>query len=277
MQSSRTFCALISGAVLFVACGESKRPEGDSATTGSAAIDEIVNAYCATVRTCCRAAGFPPEPVANCEAEFSQIDTFQAVLAGKTVLREPERSQCVSWIEGLASSCIVTDDSPCRRIFDGTGAEGAPCEDPSECRTPRDGVVCLRAGDTGTTPPPGVCRALTVGQLGSPCARTIDQDEYRFGYSTSELAPNLGVCDRRDGLFCDYVTSSCQPLRAAGEACDFEGCADGLYCDGTCRPKTPAGTACEVYDQCQAGLDCVGAVCASPKLTDGDLCEGDFD
>lgn len=72
-----------------------------------------------------------------------------------------------------------------------------------------------------------------------------------------------------DGLcldsFCDDVTSSCAPLKAAGTACaDSDECADGLFCNtsrATCAPRAPDGTACGLNDECMSSL-CSNQVCA---------------
>ena len=97
---------------------------------------------------------------------------------------------------------------------------------------------------------------------------------------TSAPNPSTVVCDRRAGLYCAYdddtFNYSCQPLVGAGGPCDdYDSCPDGYYCDVTCVPKLPAGAPCDAYGQCADGLACVDDVCAVPKLTDGDICEGD--
>ena len=65
-------------------------------------------------------------------------------------------------------------------------------------------------------------------------------------------------------------------LVGAGAPCDdYDACPDGYYCDVTCVPLLSAGAACTAYGQCAEGLACVNDVCAVPKLTDGDMCDGD--
>ncbi|HEX6765595.1 MAG TPA: hypothetical protein VF103_08965, partial [Polyangiaceae bacterium] len=144
-----SFLPVVVGTVFWIGCGNSEPSGGGGpSSTGNPGIDEIVNAYCSTVRSCCGAAGFPLEPVADCEAIVSGSEGFLSVLAGRAVFREPERTQCVAAIESLSQSCLQPVDSLCSGIFDGTGAEGTPCGDAQECRTGVEGVACLHAGST---------------------------------------------------------------------------------------------------------------------------------
>jgi hypothetical protein len=268
---------MVVGAVLWVACGESKKSSDDPVTTGNAGVDRIVRAYCGTVRSCCATAGFSTGVLGDCEAVFSRIGEFEHVLAGTAVFREPELSQCVALLESLASTCVLPEETPCQRIFEGTVAEGGTCEDSVECRAGVNGVACLHPY-TDEVVGPGTCRALGIGQLGSPCFDTIEGDRQSIGYTTEEPNPVLTVCDRRRGLSCNYDTYTCQPVPTAAEPCDgFEGCVDGFYCDGTCLPQLAAGSPCEFYDQCQGDLGCGNGVCAVEKVTDGDLCQGDYE
>ena len=251
-----------------------------SADTGNAAVDEIVNAYCGTVRSCCVAAGHPASQVADCESVFSTLSEFQAVIAGRVSFREPERSQCVAYLESLGQSCDpITDQTPCGRLFEGVLGEGTACDGAEQCLRGDAGVACLRIdpdGNNGSLP--GTCRSLSVGALGTACFQTVDSDGYAINYSTYEPNPTLGTCDRRSGLYCDFVSSTCRALVAAGEPCTgYDDCADGLYCNGTCVPKLPQGSSCESFDECANGLACSAGVCTERRLTDGDLCEGDYD
>jgi hypothetical protein len=281
--SKKKFFSAVLCVGFLIACADSKKSSSDDgpATTGSEAVDEIVAAYCGTVRSCCAAEGHSTAPLANCEAIFSQAELLQAVLAERLAFREPERTECVAFIRGLAESCgSPNQDSPCYEMFEGVIDEGATCEDAEECRGSEVGAVCVHISVDDEAPGPGTCRNLSAGQVGSPCIRTIDEDDVRVGYSTSASDPPNVVCDRRAGLYCAYDSGtsdySCQPLVGAGEPCDdFDSCPDGYTCEGTCVPQFPAGAACTAFGQCADGLECVNDVCAVPKLTDGDICEGD--
>jgi hypothetical protein len=262
---------------LGVACAESERsPDDDSVSTGNAEVNEIITAYCESVRSCCRVAGFSTEPLTGCEAFLPRTEVLRTVLSGKAVFREAERSQCLQQIREMGQTCVEPDNPACRSMINGTLGEGATCERVEECQHGEDGVACVSITVGNEEPPPGTCRRLSAGQLGSPCFRTIDADHYGVGHSTSEANPVLVTCDRRNGLFCDDETSTCQPLLSPGQACGYEGCPNSYYCDGTCLPQLPAGSSCQFYGQCAAGLECVNDVCVTAKITNGDLCEGDL-
>ncbi len=258
--------------------GSSGSSSNDFEGTGNAAADELLAAYCETTRSCCRAEGHSADALASCEENLSRGELIDALVDGTVVFREPERTECVTWLRGLAPSCVEPKDSPCDDIFEGTVGEGGTCQDAAECQSNEVGVACFYLSVGDEAPGPGTCRSLTKGQLDSPCFNTVDEDEYTTGYSTSDANVALVVCDRRDGLFCDLDTYTCQPLVGAGERCDYDDCPDGYYCDGTCVPKLPAGAPCEGYGECSGDLEC-GAdyVCAVSKVTDGDVCEGDVD
>jgi hypothetical protein len=249
-----------------------------SASTGNAALDEVLTAYCETARSCCRGEGHSTGPLDRCEEYLSSGELVASLSAGKVTLREPERTACVTWLRTLPPTCVEPKDSPCRHIFEGTLGEGERCDDAAECRGTNVGAACFRVSIGDEAPGLGICRGLTKGELGSPCFNTVDEDGYRTGYSTSDANTALVVCDRRDGLFCDLVTYTCKSLVGAGDRCDYDDCPDGYYCYGTCLPKLPAGSPCESYDACSGDLRCgEDDTCTASKITDGDTCEGDVD
>src|SRR5262245_44627112 len=96
--------AVVCAAVVF-ACSDPEHGSGGSGgsvNTGNVAADELIRAYCGSIRDCCSASGFPGGPLADCEAILSQGEVLQAVVAGKVIFREPERSQCVAYLQGFA-------------------------------------------------------------------------------------------------------------------------------------------------------------------------------
>ncbi len=286
--SGKKFLSVVLCVGFFVSCDDSKKSSanGGPRTTGNAGIDEIVAAFCGSVRSCCSAAGHSSAALDGCESSYSGAELFQAVLDGTIVFREPERTECVASIRALAESCgSLTQDSPCYDMFEGVLGELATCEEAEECRGNEVGVACVHIshGDD-EAPGPGMCRSLSAGQLDSPCIRTVDEDGVYFGTTGSEQS-TVVVCDRRAGLYCAYDSITidgitfdytCQPLVAAGAPCeDSDACPNGYYCEGTCVSRLTTGAACTAYGQCADGLECVDDVCAVPKLTDGDICEGD--
>ena len=203
---------------LVAACeADSRKSSSDGgANTGNASLDEVLAAYCETARSCCRAEGHSTAPLALCEEHLSRGELVESLSAGKVTLREPERTECVAWLRSLPPTCVEPNDSPCQGIFEGTLGEGERCEDAAECRRSNVGVACFYVSVGDEAPGPGTCRSLTKGELGSPCFNTVDEDGYTTGYSTSDVSTALVVCDRRDGLFCDLDTYTCQPLVGPG-------------------------------------------------------------
>jgi hypothetical protein len=260
-----------------LACGESEKPDRGGSDSTKDAVDELVSAFCDLVKGCCEAGGFPPELVADCEQTFQKTQ-LEKVLGGTLAFREPERSRCVESWEAAVASCVVPMDSACSRIYDGTVDEGGSCQWAAECRAGRGAVACVFAGGRDDEPPSGVCRAVGVGRAGSPCFGTIEDDGFSTDYTTSDANPTLEVCDRRQGLYCDEGTSTCQTLKGMGEPCGE--CERGLYCrssDATCVPELAAGSTCDSQDQCGGTSSCVDGTCGPRQVTDTDVCQGDID
>ena len=157
---------------LVAACeAESRKSSSDGgANTGSAALDEVLVAYCETARSCCRAEGHSTAPLELCEEQLSRGELVESLSAGKVTLREPERTECVAWLRSLPPTCVEPKDTPCQDIFEGTLGEGERCEDAAECRGSNVGVACFYVSVGDEAPGPGTCRSLTKGELGSPCS-----------------------------------------------------------------------------------------------------------
>lgn len=260
-------------AVLATACSGSR--DGDAGA--SPEVDEIIGATCDWIRTCCEAAGEPLEPLADCEAETeARLALFRA-RTRKNEPIEPAYSDCVAAMQAGARSCGAGRmDDVCGVTFRGLVAEGGACEDVSECAHDGLPVICLRT-DSATDDTPGVCRALARVASAEPCLIS-GNGEGGVTFSTFQSAADvvLAYCDVRDGLYCGTSTRICQSFIAEGGACEDEGCAAGFYCDATCKPQKTAGAACAASQEC-AELLCKEAQCGAPLITDGDLCQGDYD
>src|SRR5262245_23451681 len=227
----------ILGVFVAAGCAESKHSGGGSSgKTGNAAVDELVSAYCGTVRSCCGSAGYPTARLGDCEEVFSTIEEFRQVIDGRLTFREPEYTECLAFIRDLARTCDAPEESPCRHLYQGTLPEGATCENGNECRDSGYFVACVRP-DNDDVVLPGTCHTLARAQVGAPCIAETDHDlDSTSVYTNEPVVP--GVCDRRDGLYCDFDTYSCQPIESAGAACNYDDeCADGLYCVATCVPR----------------------------------------
>jgi hypothetical protein len=108
-------------------------------------------------------------------------------------------------------------------------------------------------------------------------------------YTGSSTAPELGVCLRDNGLYCDQgackavvpnggactgdeicdngwcSSGVCAAKRAAGSSCSesSSACDDQSYCEFTgriCHARVPVGAACESSEECLTGF-CDGTKC----------------
>jgi hypothetical protein len=151
------------------------------------------------------------------------------------------------------------DDPACRAVFRGSSPLGGACSRAEDCA---DDARCVIDAAC-----PGHCAARVA--LGQPCASSSDCDDHD-GPTTCDSPPDatswMPICAARtlqrkglgeacgygvleagdvlacnEGLFCDYTTHSCQPILAAGSACDSDDdvCADGQFCrNGLCQALT---------------------------------------
>jgi hypothetical protein len=280
----RTLGGVLLGAMLVVACAKSEKKgsgSGGPATTGSAALDELINEYCAALRSCCATTGMSLAGLDDCEDSLASISQFEGVVAGTVVLREPERTQCVAEFREVARTCILPEDAACRRIYDGTRGDGESCDIPEQCKTGTDGATCAGEVSDETGSGPRTCQSLSPGQVGSGCQHNVDEDHFQIGLDRNSPIAPVGVCDIRDGLYCDTYTDpyTCQQRRAAGAACegDIDECVEGYYCEvSNCVPQHGPGEPCEYFEQCRRDLRCIDGTCKVPSLTETDGCEGDF-
>ena len=70
-----------------------------------------------------------------------------------------------------------------------------------------------------------------------------------------------------EGLGCNILTATCDPLAAAGEDCTYLDCAEGLRCDSSgnvCIALSAVDEPCIEDEHCQAGL-----ICYAPPLGSG--------
>lgn len=142
----------------------------------------------------------------------------------------------------------ITECNYCA-IIHGSQPEGAACTDQgglSDC------ARNLQCADAVCVDP---CKRLSAGET---CA---------------DDGGGVGIC--ADGLYCDFGdTLMCTPLIAEGGACPkFQGCAEGLTCDGSvCKALPGEGETCTL--ECKEGLTCDGGVCKPPP-GEGEPCSFD--
>jgi hypothetical protein len=270
--------ALLLAAALWSPAGCSSKGSGTAPASGSGDIDALIDAICRAARDCCGRAGFPLEPVANCESELVRQTEFTPLLERGTVLiDQPGLASCVDAYRRAADSCSGADlRSACAVLFEGTREAGQPCSDSLECKMAGEPVVCVKMrGDAGDDPSEGVCVRPPRGAEGDECLADCRPNEpCRIGLSTSRTEAVTTLCHEVDGLYC---AASCQRILDSGAACtSSSSCAKGLRCDTTCVPGLAAGSACTSGDDCLEGLACIEGQCASLPFATEKICSGDF-
>ena len=171
-------------------------------------------------------------------------------------------SHCVDdlfCVGGVCASAFAALGEAC--AADGDCASGAVCT-ASTCTMPASAPSCDEASDC---PSLGTCELLYE----SRCAVRV---------------PVGSACNSHEectaDALCDYTINTCVTRPAAGEACPWSACADGLTCfsDGYCRPLGNPGDPCVTFfgesDGCNEGLACVLGYCTSPP-GDGASCADD--
>lgn len=264
----------------FVGCG------GDKPQERKGSVEEDPRCLAYTQATCAKMAQCWPWLL---QASYGDIDTCisRSSQLCANVTSAPGTSWTMEKIEACAQalptiSCDSWWNSVAPACDPGPGAlvDGSPCIDKSQCQ----GGVCLQGG-SGC----GVC--ATVSPVGGDCTTSA---QCAPGAACS--AEGKCVMPAVQGASCSAsqpcginlrcVEGTCQPLVAAGGACDPASFGDcdffqGLACDpadNTCKPVAlaPAGQQCGAVDgqltTCGAGAVCSSqGLCLEP-LPDGAAC-----
>src|ERR1041384_1412295 len=135
MRYSMTTSLVLLGATATYACagptdadGSIVAPAGDA---GSSAVQELVEAYCDGVRSCCQKSNFPLDPLTDCETQFkSQVNTFRFVDKGTVTVSSGPLATCLQAFRSAISTCNAAEqsDPSCQGVFAGTIAPGGSCE-----------------------------------------------------------------------------------------------------------------------------------------------------
>lgn len=205
------------------------------------------------------------------------------------------------WLDGLERACaegltcVQTDGQ--RRCVDAGGPD-QPCFADRSCD---DGLFCLPGADEayacrlplgpGERCFPGTCAAglacrLDLANSSSACGTPLREGELcHWGECDSGLvcatdrSVGAAVCtaprgvgepcgwspDCADGLLCgaDGTCLDPGPPRGEGEACSpLAPCDEGLLCREHCVRPAGVGGVCNTQRDCEAGLGCIGGVCA---------------
>jgi len=235
----------------------------------------LIDAYCATARSCCASAGEPVEQLSGCEQAFvAQSDNVALAKSGHVEVDAKALAACVQAYAAAKTSCVLDGVlAACHGIFVGQIAEGGPCSDVLECDRSQGPKVCLRV--QGSSADTGICKTPPRGSDGDACAQSC---EAGTNCSTNASSPDASVpltlCHEEDGLYCE-LGAACAALVATGDHCTFdEACGSGGYCDSTCKAVGRAGDDCEFDYACGPGLACVEHLCAAAPVANGETCVG---
>lgn len=302
---------------------EQKKPAAQVPTTPDVLpADAYVAAY-AKLAARCRPGPVDSGAYANLKADIEEnlaapgitqqtLDAFAAcakALATAGCGAEPEAclgdfpgaladgSGCISDAQCASGRCINASGTQCGSCAPQLSL-GADCRETYSCGT---GMLC-----SGSSSP--VCAARAIAGEGQTCSDVVAcaQGLRCSGTSTATVcralvapggscAGGLG-CDEGGHYYCDQ-DFICSLRPAAGASCAVTACTSGLICDGTSRTcRTPksslaADQACEVGDQCAAGLGCsrssgdgkprrciayaqMGQDCTTSVCADGLVCSG---
>jgi hypothetical protein len=135
-------------------------------------------------------------------------------------------------------------------------AAGATCTQAEECSA---GFTCISStctarGGEGTT-----CSTSNDCTEGFNCVRSSS------GTGSTCVAPPAGTPCEYDkpcpsGYWCNTSGDVCEPRKASGARCSgstsSSECADGLYCDSTCKPLNDVDAGCASYRPCKPELHC---------------------
>jgi hypothetical protein len=210
---------------------------------------------------------------ANEDDCYAQLNTQLTAVEGRRTFDPRAAASCVAYWGGRACGVSPTvkvrqeeEKAGCDRIIAGLGEEGKPCDSQGDCVP---GLFCPPIKETGTS------ACSTPGRSNDSCN----------GFqSTSAEHP---ACE--PGLVCELTGENpagcptppcyqfnCVPLQGPGDPCQGLDCAAGLSCRaGICTQSgpSPAGTGCQITDQCEDGLFCdPGSGTCAPRKAAGQAC-----
>lgn len=187
---------------------------------------------------------------ADCLANYSKafgqdllVSEIDAVQKGTVLYDGAAAAECVR-----TQQCVTNLDPSCRKVFQGTIAEGGACEHDAECVS---GTHC-RASDTEC---PGTCVPRTpIGEACTADDKCVD--------------PEGGDGSCWNDVCVNFVVSS--DLASNGAACGATfatptttqtSCAIGLYCRkpvgsnlGVCAKNAGEGASCADGERCDVGI-----------------------
>jgi hypothetical protein len=260
---SRESVALL--AVLGVtACGSSGEDDNDRSASGALTDGDFRAQYpalaCASLETCCSAAGFDYNP-SLCQAFLTPVPTPNAVFDPVAA------ADCLETLRAGPVDCGNSEPAiECEGVYVGTVAQGGACSDDAECAAPENGTATCNSGQ---------CVTAIHGVEGQKCSSSCAP----FGGS-GQICSGAGLddaeqvqCWRSDGLVC--AEGTCTALGGPGAECAFDDdCRDEAYCEGpACRLRAESGAMCSASVECALGTYCEDS--CKPQLPEGEPCATD--
>jgi hypothetical protein len=294
MRLSRLFlCACcLATATSSLACSSGQKNAGPSAA------QTFTDQFCSSFQPCCGSPSLGSDGGA-CQAwvaQQAQGNTYDGD-AGAACLAAMQQNQ--------AASAVCADDlgangaAACFHVFHpayGDVPPGGACLRDTDCQAAPGGTAsCYVAIDFSQDGGAGessthTCVQTSPGQAGDgPCLQQVVGAEVTSSWPDGQPVPAETVtCNVSDGLYCDFVSHTCQSFSAAGSACDIISAGYQLACgpSATCVPSTTTSGQCVALalgTSCVGGFsDCgPGAHCSSttftcvPSLPQGAVCTSD--
>jgi hypothetical protein len=269
---------------LVSACGG--RHDPGPAISSDQLADGVAEAFCSSIESCCRAAGFPYDAMACRRTQASVLAPLvDGMRMASGVRYDPHAAfQCIETVRTRACSFFPSlGGGPCDHMFDGLRKPGESCSRHDECMRAREGITLCELAQNGS-----ICTvgpdALTArrGKSGDPCFTTCREWTYGGGTSSAcSLFPPLksgAACYWNDGVYCNFTTAICTTLEPIGARCgDINQCAKGTYCNGdsfgggVCTAEVGIGGDCSAITwACGDPLYCDQRVCRSRKAVGED-------
>jgi len=265
--------------------GGASAPGGAHGFATAAALDPLVQAFCAASRACCKTGDVPEERLADCETTAAvQLDTT-GLVAGRATLNAAALAACVTAYQHAATTCSTDEVFPaCRDLLTGNVPIGGTCSHVWDCKKDQGPTACF-ATQVMTEPPyllVGVCRLEPAGKMGDACMASCPLgSDCSTAFTTNTPDQSITLCHEKDGLYCnpDHV---CAALSSMGGACSSasfgDDCPAATYCDEinpptpTCVPRNAPGAACDFNSTCTTGYTCEDHRCAPRPLADDRSC-----
>jgi hypothetical protein len=247
--------------------------EPPASDAGALTAEAFIASYCALVAPCCGLVDLPTDG-ARCRALVGELaikpyraGTAEACLG---VLRAAAPAATAAFCgDGFLAAAPT-----CARAFTDVVASkhlGEPCTTTDECLLTRANVTCAK-----TTSGAGRCQSKEAGTEGaSPCGGTVNGKLTIPAAVTTDAPAKVYLCAVADGLWCNDDTQACTRSKPLGAPCaHFGECGPANACDdttGTCIPRVPDGTTCDVDELCQSVYCSEDNTCARPPPVDGTL------